>query len=107
MYRNSNGFSLPESLVAFSCVLLISGIFIPFLIQYAARLEMLQHEVEALKFLREGVEGTIVSREYTGHARTYKGVRYEFMWRGAVHEEACVQYSKGQESKEVCISQNE
>ncbi|MGM0853063.1 MAG: hypothetical protein ACQEWI_10690 [Bacillota bacterium] len=108
MYKNTKGFSLPETLIAFSCILMISGVFIPFLIHYASQLQRLQHEVEALKFLEEGVEKAIVSHEYVDHSRMYKGVRYELDWKGGGNEEACVQYHKrGADPREVCISKAE
>ncbi|WP_341356587.1 hypothetical protein [Rossellomorea sp. y25] len=105
MYKNSKGFSLPETLVAFSCILMIAGMFIPFLIHYASQLKGLQYEVEALKFLEEGVEKAIVSHEYVDHSRIYRGVRYELDWKGGGNEEACVHYQKRDIGpNEVCIS---
>ncbi|WP_201713723.1 type II secretion system protein [Rossellomorea arthrocnemi] len=106
MFKNTKGFSLPETLVAFSCILMICGLFIPFLIHYASRLQHLQREVEALKFLREGVEKAIVTQEYVDHSRIYKGVRYELVWkiRGSGNGEACVHYNKdSDEPREICI----
>ncbi|KPL59612.1 type II secretion system protein [Rossellomorea vietnamensis] len=104
MYRNTKGFSLPETLVAFSCVLMICGLFFPFLIHYASRLQQLQREVEALKFLREGVEEAIVTHEFVDHSRTYKGVRYELVWKSEGSGEACVEYDKNTgDFKEVCV----
>ena len=101
MYKNSKGFSLTETLVAFSCTLVICGLFIPFLIQYMHRLQQLQYEVEALKFLRESVEKAIVTHEFSTHARMYKGVRYEVAWKDGSGDEACVRY----DSREICTSQ--
>ncbi|MFI8685379.1 hypothetical protein [Rossellomorea sp. NPDC077527] len=100
MYKNTKGFSLPETLVAFSCVLMICGMFIPFLMLYASGLQKLQREVEALKYLREGVEQAIVTHEFVDHTRIYKGVRYELVWKGSEDGEACVHY----DTEEVCIS---
>ncbi|MGF3103632.1 hypothetical protein [Rossellomorea sp. DUT-2] len=108
MYRSIKGFSLPETLIAFSCILLIAGVFIPFLIQHASQLQRLQYEVEALRFLEEGMEKAIVTHEYVNHSRMYKGVRYELDWKGGVNEEACVHYHKrGADPHEVCISKAE
>lgn len=100
MYKNPKGFSLPETLVAFSCTLMICSLFIPFLIHYMHRLQLLQHEVEALKFLRESVEKAIVTNEFSTHARIYKGVRYEVVWEEGEGDEACVHY----DNREICIS---
>ncbi|MGM0751441.1 MAG: hypothetical protein ACQET6_05875 [Bacillota bacterium] len=108
MYKNIKGFSLPETLIAFSCVLMIASIFIPFLIHYASQLKRLQYEVEALKFLEEGVEKAIVSDVYVNHSRMYGGVRYELNWKDGGNEEACVQYhERGTGLNEVCISKGE
>lgn len=104
MYRNTNGFSLPETLVAFSCVLMICGLFIPFLIHYASGLQQLQREVEALKFLREGVEEAIVIHDFVDHSRIYKGVRYELIWESGGSGEACVRYDEESGAfHEVCV----
>ena len=100
MYKNTKGFSLPETLVAFSCTLMIISVFIPFLIHYMYRLQQLQHEVEALKFLREGVEEALVTNELSTHSRIYKGVRYELVWKDGGDDAACVRYG----SREICIS---
>jgi type II secretory pathway pseudopilin PulG len=107
MYKNTKGFSLPETLVAFSCVLMICGLFIPFLIHYAFRLQQLQREVEALKFLREGMEKAIVTHEFVDHSRIYKGVRYELVWEGGGSGEACVRYDKDtNDFHEVCVQED-
>ncbi|WP_171050871.1 type II secretion system protein [Bacillus sp. BHET2] len=107
MYRNTKGFSLPETLIAFTCIILISCVFIPFLIQYASQLQNLQRKVEALKFLREGVGNAIVSHQHVNQSRTYKGIHYDLNWKGGDYEEACVQYLKnGRDLQEVCISKD-
>lgn len=108
MYKNTKGFSLPETLVAFSCILLICGLFLPFLIHYAFQLQQLQREVEALKFLREGVEKAIVTHEFVDHSRLYKGVRYNLVWKRGGNDEVCVQYDKNAKVPcEVCVSSGE
>ncbi|NMH68639.1 hypothetical protein HF072_07575 [Bacillus sp. RO3] len=109
MYKNTNGFSLPETLIAFACIMMIAGLFFPFLIHYSFQLQRLQYEVEALKFLEEGVEKAIVSQEYIDDTKKFNGVKYEFSWEGGENGEACVQYmeNKGIETGEVCISKGE
>ncbi|WGG44157.1 type II secretion system protein [Rossellomorea sp. DA94] len=104
MYRNTKGFSLPETLVAFSCILMMCGLFIPFFIHYASGLQKLQREVEALKFLREGVEEAIVTHEFVDHSRIYKGVGYELIWENGGSGEACVRYDEDAGTiREVCV----
>ncbi len=106
MYKNSKGFSLPESIIAFSCLTIVAGFFIPFIIHYAAQLQDLQYEVEAIKYLEEALDKALVTHKFDSQFRNYKGVRYETIWKeGGANKQICVQYTKRQgEPKEICVS---
>ena len=76
MFRRNDGFSFPEMLVAFSCLLLITGIFLPLLMNQAVLLREKQSEVEALKWMEEGVERAMVTKKYERSSKSYGGVDY-------------------------------
>ncbi|WP_064091556.1 hypothetical protein [Rossellomorea aquimaris] len=103
MYKNSKGFSLPETLLAFSCFTVMAGVFLPFLIRYSIQLQVLLYEVSALQYLEEGLEKALVTHEFTSQIRYFKGVRYELEWKEG--NEVCVQYEREpQGAKEICVS---
>ena len=106
MYKNSKGFSLPETLIALSCFTVMAGVFLPFLIRYSIGLQVLLFEVQALQYLEEGLEKALVSHEFTSQIRYHKGVRYELEWNeGGAGKELCVRYERvAQDQKEICVS---
>jgi Tfp pilus assembly protein PilV len=105
MYRNSNGFSLAESLIAFSCFMVIMAFFLPFCLRMMVTLQEKQQRVEALKFLQEGMEQAIVTNEFESRTRMFENIVYTFRWEGEGSENACVSYTKGGDSHEICASE--
>lgn len=105
MYRNSNGFSMAESLIAFSCFMVIMAFFLPFCIRMMVNLQDKQHRVEALKFLQEGMEQAIVTNEFKSDSRRFEGVVYSFSWEDIDSKNACVSYTKEGDDHEVCASE--
>ncbi|NQD66740.1 hypothetical protein HP456_12500 [Bacillus haikouensis] len=96
---------MAESLVAFSCFMMIMAFFLPFCIRMVVTLQDKQQRVEALKFLHEGMERAIVTNDFNPQTRTFEGIVYTFSWEEARSENACVSYTKGGESHEVCASE--
>jgi type II secretory pathway pseudopilin PulG len=105
MFRNSKGFSLPESLVAFSCFMVMLAFSLPFSIRMITTLEEKQQRVEAVKFLQEGIEHAVVTGEYKNSTRKYKGVLYTLSWKGSNHHSPCVTFKKEGGTNEICVSE--
>ncbi|GLI85837.1 hypothetical protein AF331_02395 [Rossellomorea marisflavi] len=103
MFRRNDGFSFPEMLVAFSCLLLITGIFLPLLMNQAVLLREKQSEVEALKWMEEGVERAMVTKKYERSSKSYGGVDYTRYWEGGASS-ICVEMQRGGDVKKVCSS---
>lgn len=90
-------------LVAFSCLLLITGIFLPLLMNQAVLLREKQSEVEALKWMEEGVERAMVTKKYERSSKSYGGVDYTRYWEGGASS-ICVEMQRGGDVKKVCSS---
>ncbi|QTC43480.1 hypothetical protein I7V34_09700 [Bacillus sp. V3] len=105
MYRNSKGFSLPESLVAFSCFMMMLAFSLPLSIRMITTLEEKQHRVEAMKFLLEGIEHAVVTDDYKNSTRMYKGVLYTLNWKGNDLTSPCVAFEKEGGTDEICASE--
>ncbi|OIU71073.1 type II secretion system protein [Rossellomorea aquimaris] len=105
MFRNSKGFSLPESLVAFSCFMVMLAFSLPLCIRMITTLEEKQQRVEALKFLQEGIEYTVVTGDYRNSTRVYKGVLYTLSWKGNDLTTPCVTLEKEGGTDEICVSE--
>ncbi|XXM73761.1 hypothetical protein ACQ0QQ_07700 [Lysinibacillus sphaericus] len=105
MYRNSKGFSLPESLVAFSCFMVMLAFFLPLCLRMITTLEEKQQRVEAMKFLQEGIEHAVVTGDYRNSTRIYKGVLYTMSWKGDDLTSPCVAVKKGGGTDEICASE--
>ncbi|WP_430482266.1 hypothetical protein [Rossellomorea marisflavi] len=103
MFRRNDGFSFPEMLVAFSCLLLITGIFLPLLMNQAVLLREKQSEVEALKWMEEGVERAMVTKKYERSSKSYGGVDYTRYWEGGASS-ICVEMQRAGDVKKVCSS---
>jgi type II secretory pathway pseudopilin PulG len=105
MYKNSKGFSLPESLIALSCFMMIMVFFLPYSIRMITTLEEKQHRVEAFKFLQEGIEQAVVTKEYKSRIRIFEGIVYTMSWKGSDNRNPCVSYEKESGSHEICLSE--
>jgi len=103
MFRRNDGFSFPEMLVAFSCLVLITGIFLPLLMNQAVLLREKQSELEALKWMEEGVERAMVTKKYERSSKSYGGVDYTRYWEGGASS-ICVEMQRGGDVKKVCSS---
>jgi hypothetical protein len=79
--------------------------FLPFCIRMMVTLQDKQHRVEALKFLHEGMEQAIVTNDFNSRTRTYEDIVYTFSWDEAGSKNACVTYTKGSDSHEVCATE--
>jgi type II secretory pathway pseudopilin PulG len=105
MFRNSKGFSLPESLVAFSCFIVMLAFFLPLSIRMITTLEEKQQRVEAMKFLQEGIEHAVVTGEYKNSSRMYKGILYILSWEGNEQPIPCVGFEKEGGTDEICVTE--
>ncbi|VXC10418.1 conserved hypothetical protein [Bacillus sp. 349Y] len=103
MFKKNDGFSFPEMLIAFSCLLLITGVFLPLLLNQSVLLRDKQSEVEALKWMEEGVERAMVTNVYERSSKSYGGVDYTRYWEGGASS-ICVEMQRGGDVKKVCSS---
>ncbi|MCA1054808.1 prepilin-type N-terminal cleavage/methylation domain-containing protein [Rossellomorea aquimaris] len=105
MFKNSDGFSLIESLVAFSCFMVMLAFFFPLSIRMITTLEAKQQRVEAMKFLQEGIEHAVVTGDYKNSTRMYKGDLYTLSWKESDHSIACVMFKTKGGTNEICVSE--
>jgi competence protein ComGE len=109
MYKNSNGFSLVESLVALSAVLIITGFLLPGMLHYTSQLVELEREVQALNYLSEELENVIINNEKINRTIEHEGVVYELYWKeGKAGEEICAEYyNMSHEKMPVCLERDQ
>ncbi|MGX1263777.1 type II secretory pathway component PulJ [Rossellomorea marisflavi] len=103
MFKKNDGFSFPEMLIAFSCLLLIIGVFLPLLLNQSVLLRDKQSEVEALKWMEEGVERAMVTNVYERSSKSYGGVDYTRYWEGEASS-ICVEMQRGRDFRKICSS---
>ncbi|MDR4936329.1 hypothetical protein QU593_08055 [Rossellomorea marisflavi] len=103
MFKKNDGFSFPEMLIAFSCLLLITGVFLPLLLNQSVLLRDKQSEVEALKWMEEGVERAMVTNVYERSSKSYGGVDYTRYWEGGASS-ICVEMQRGRDIRKICSS---